>query len=87
MLKWIQYTQSPFGVKLGFTEHVTQPFLQELFEYRNDVQEIVTPGTSSLLTEEEYKAWTRDVGIAFMGGGLSVAEVVQRLANAASGQP
>ncbi len=82
-LKWIQYTQSPCGVNMGFTEHVSYPFLQELFKYRGGVKDFVVPGIFALLNPEEYKVWARDVGIAFMGGGLSVEEVVQRLAKAA----
>jgi ABC-type glycerol-3-phosphate transport system substrate-binding protein len=86
-LKWIQYTQSPCGVNVGFAEHISHPFLQELFRSRGEVKEYVVPGTPFLVTQEDFKAWNRDVGIAFMGGGLSVEEVVRRLAKAARSKP
>ena len=41
--------------------------------------------TITTLRPEEFKVWNRDVSMAFMGGSLSVAEVVQRLAKAATG--
>ena len=82
-LKWLQYTQSPCGVNVGFAEHVSYPFLQELFRYRGEVRDFVVPGIFALLNSEESKVWARDVGIAFMGGSISVEEVVQRLAKAA----
>lgn len=82
-LKWVKYTQSPCGMKVGFAEHVSYPFLQELFTSRGEVKEVVVPATGMLLGPAEYKVWARDVGIAFMGGGLSVEEVIQRLAEAA----
>ena len=86
-LKWVQYTQSPTGVKVGFAKQVSQPFLQELFASRGEVAEYVVPGTMFLLTPAEIQVWTRDLGIAFMGGGLSVAEVLDRLADAAEKSP
>jgi ABC-type glycerol-3-phosphate transport system substrate-binding protein len=86
-LKWVNYTQSPCGMKIGFAEHISSSFLQELFKSRGEVKDVVVPGTSSLLSPEEYKVWVRDVGIAFMGGHLSVEEVVQRLVQAARTKP
>ena len=83
-LKWVNYTQSPCGVKVGFAEHISSPFLQELFKSRGAVKDVVVPGIGTLLRPEEFKVWNRDVGMAFMGGNLSVAEVVQRLAKAAA---
>ena len=82
-LKWIKYTQSPCGVNVGFAEHVSYPFLKELFKSRGEVKEFMIPGIKLLLSPEEDKVWTRDVGIAFMGGNLSVEEVIQRLVTAA----
>ena len=82
-LKWIQYTQSPFGVNVGFMENVSYPFLQELFKSRGEVKELIVPGIGAILNPEELKVWTRDVGISFMGGSISVEEVIQRLDKAA----
>ncbi len=81
-LRWIRYTQSPFAVRAGFREHVAQPFLQELFRSRKDATEFLTPGIGALLSQKEFQSWTRDVGIAFMGGSISVDEAIQRLIQA-----
>jgi ABC-type glycerol-3-phosphate transport system substrate-binding protein len=86
-LKWVKYTQSPCGMKIGFAEHVSLPFLQELFQSRGEVKDVIVPGTESLLGPETYKVWVRDVGIAFLGGNLAVEEVVQRLAKVAQTEP
>jgi raffinose/stachyose/melibiose transport system substrate-binding protein len=82
-LKWIEYTQSPFGVDVGFVDRVSLPFLQELFDARSTVKEYVVPGTMFLLNPEETKVWHRDIGLAFMGGSLSVEDAVKRLEQAA----
>ncbi|MCP4396852.1 MAG: extracellular solute-binding protein [bacterium] len=82
-VKWLEFTQSPFGVNLDFTQHATRPFLQELFRARQDVEDLLIPGIATLLTPEEYKVWSRDVGIAFMGGKMSIEEAVRSLQEAA----
>lgn len=82
-VKWLEFTQSPFGVNLDFTQHATRPFLQELFRSRQDVKELLIPGIATLLTPEEYKVWSRDVGIAFMGGKMPVEEAILNLQKAA----
>ncbi len=81
-LRWVRYTQSPFAVGGKFQEHIAQPFLQELLRSREDITELLSPGIGSLLTQQEFQSWTRDVGIAFMGGGISVEETIRRLQRA-----
>ena len=78
-LKWIQYTQSPFSVNVGFKEHVSQQFLQELFASRADTSDLLVSGIGTFFNVEEYKVWTRDVGIAFMGGDMPIEEVIRKL--------
>lgn len=77
--KWIQYTQSPFGVRIDFKEQLSLPFLKELFNSRLDVREYLVPGVASMFDQATMQIWMRDVGQVFMGGGISVEEVLQRL--------
>jgi len=82
-VKWLELTQSPFGVDLDFPQHATRPFLRELFRSRQNVKEMLIPGIATLLSPEEYKVWSRDVGNTFMRGKMSIDEVLQNLQIAA----
>ena len=82
-VKWLEFTQSPFSVTLDFSQHATRPFLQELFRSRRDVEELLIPGIVTRLSPEEYKVWSRDVGIAFMGGNMPIEDVIRNLQKAA----
>ena len=82
-LRWFRYRQQLYGINLDFTEHISFPYILELFRSRADVQDIVIPGPMFLLNPKELDVWKYDVGMLFMGGKLSVEEITQRLADAA----